>query len=109
MNAKLLIAVACLSFMPGCATYTTKFHTAGTAAPEPHERRTTADAFGGADSFDLSKQCPDGWAELTFEARIGKGMTETWRCQAHSHASTATPANPPSRDGRDDLGNASPE
>ena len=86
MNAKLLLATAILSVMSGCATYTTKFHTAATPAPEPHERRTTADVFGGADFFDLGKQCPNGWADLTIEARLGKGITETWRCRAEEQA-----------------------
>jgi hypothetical protein len=95
MNARLLLAAALLALMAGCTRYTTKFHTAGNPAPEPHERRTTADAFGGADFFDLGKQCENGWADLTFEARVGKGMTETWRCRTEEHAATATPSAPP--------------
>ena len=86
MSTKLLLAAAILTLTSGCATYTTTFHAAGKPLPEPHERRTTADAFGGSDHFDLAKQCENGWADLTFENRVGKGTTETWRCRAGDHA-----------------------
>ncbi|CAN5820902.1 hypothetical protein BH11MYX4_BH11MYX4_48070 [soil metagenome] len=94
MSPRVLLAAAILSLTSGCATYTTTFHTSATPAPEPHERRTTVDALGGSDHFDLGKQCDSGWADLTFENRIGKGMTETWRCRAEEHAASAAPPNP---------------
>lgn len=76
------VASGALCMTSSCRTFTTNFHSGGVAEDESHERRTVVDVYGGSANFDLGKQCPGkGWAQLTFESRIGEGQVEVWRCR----------------------------
>lgn len=75
-----MIAAAALC-LTGCTTHTTHSTSGARPSGESHERRTLQDALGGAQNFDIGKQCGDGrWATLTIEVHPINGDVERWTC-----------------------------
>ena len=80
-----MVAAAARCLM-GCTAYTMHFASGARPAGESHERRTLQDVLGGAQNFDIGKQCDEGrWATPTIEVHPINGDVELRAARGSQH------------------------